>query len=152
MPFLHTNATILPRQARDKHRERALKKRRVFLYIAINPETIGQPRVAEDYYKTHVAKDKAKEARGEVLGDGERTWGLSAAREWFIDARGRSHDEGEIIRYDRGSFNGIYTARPVHAETGEVEFLHDHRGFPGEFVHFLCTENDHFTKTGSGQT
>eukprot|EP01046_Picozoa_sp_COSAG06_P055014 COSAG06_NODE_9973_length_1777_cov_6.084029_2_plen_116_part_01 len=29
---------------------------------AINPETIGQKRVAEDYYKTHVAK----EARGEL--------------------------------------------------------------------------------------
>lgn len=80
--------------------------------------------IAEKYYRLHVRKEND----GEVVD--ERTWGLSATREWFQDVEGQAHSEDEVRRYDQGSFNGIYTAVHVDSETGHVEFMHDQRGFP----------------------
>lgn len=84
------------------------------------PTGVGQARLCENYYREHLAEEVDAEA-----------WQIDASRVWFIDDSERVHTELEVVRYDRGSFNGIYRAVEARGpEDGEVHFNMDAEEFP----------------------
>ena len=90
------------------------------------PETVGQPELAEEYFHKYEARSID-----------DRCWEVDADDEWFTDSKNRVHTNGEIVRYDRGSFNGLYRA-------GDEDFG-DMAGWPvyrNEFGRYLYRTAD----------